>query len=149
MVVEPDSRKVTSGIWTMLKTLLFSTVMVAEAILGATVFVPPSAYSPTPTSTPTTPALTPTPQSLAHHTLRTLAHLAFVLTQFGGVTTTATAEFPQLKRTFYIALDVLADGGGALAAELVRGLCEEGACFPSHGEIWVLLADGTLTAQMR
>jgi len=49
----------------------------------------------------------PTHSSLALSTLRTLSHLSFVITKFGGVTSTSSAGFAELKRVFYTALDVL------------------------------------------
>jgi hypothetical protein len=65
--------------------------------------------------------LRPSPSSLARarQTLRTLSHLAFVISQFGGVTTTGTGatEFPQLKKAFYIALDFVGVGAGTGEAE--------------------------------
>ena len=49
----------------------------------------------------------PTHSSLALSTLRTLSHLSFVITKFGGVTSTSSDGFAELKRVFYSALDVL------------------------------------------
>lgn len=40
--------------------------------------------------------------------LHTLSHLSFVLSQFGGVSSTASeGGFPELKKVFYTALDIL------------------------------------------
>jgi len=83
----------------------------AEAVLSASVFTPPRPYG-------------LTPASLALQVLQTLSHLSFVISQFGGVTTT-TQGFEQLKKTFYLALDILAqgDGDGAKAEAYVQQVC--------------------------
>jgi len=96
--------------WTTLKTMLFSTIMVADAALSAAVFVPPSMYN------------SSTPSTLALMTFHTLSHLSFVISQFGGVTTTSTQEFPELKKTFYLALDILAESREE-SERYVRELC--------------------------
>ncbi|KAJ6557285.1 hypothetical protein DFH09DRAFT_1317424 [Mycena vulgaris] len=85
-------------VWTTLKTLLFANIMIADAALSSAVFVPPAAYS----------VVGPTPSTLALTVLHTLSNLSFVISQFGGVTTTATPGFVELKETFYLALDILA-----------------------------------------
>jgi hypothetical protein len=72
--------------------------MLAEAVLSASVFIPPQHHE-------------LTPASLALQVLQTLSHLSFVIFQFGGVTTT-TQGFEHLKKTFYLALDILAQGDG-------------------------------------
>lgn len=72
--------------------------MLAEAVLSASVYLPPG-------STYITPA------SIALQILDTLSYLSFVISEFGGVTTT-TQGFEHLKKTFYLALDVLAQGDG-------------------------------------
>ena len=85
--------------------------MVAEATLSASVFIPPRPYE-------------LTPASLALQVLETLSHLSFIISQFGGVTTT-TQGFEHLKKTFYLALDILAqgDGDGSIAEAYVRQVC--------------------------
>jgi hypothetical protein len=107
----PDSKNFTKSIWTTLKTLLFSNIMLSEAILSASVFIPPRTHG-------------LTPASLALQVLHTLSHLSFVISQFGGVTTT-TQGFEHLKKTFYLALDILAqgDGDGSKAEVYVRQMC--------------------------
>jgi len=98
-----------------LKTLLFSTIMLAEAVLSAAVYLPPQLSG-------------ITPATLALQTLNTLSHLSFVISQFGGVTTT-TQGFEHLKKTFYLALDILADSDsefgkvGAKAEAYVQQAC--------------------------
>lgn len=72
--------------------------MLAEAVLSASVFIPPQPFD-------------ITPASLAIQILHILSHLSFVISEFGGVTTTARG-FEHLKKTFYLALDILAQGDG-------------------------------------
>jgi hypothetical protein len=94
----PDSKNITKSIWTTLKTLLFSNIMLAEAVLSASVYLPPESSH-------------ITPATLATQVLQVLSHLSFVVSEFGGVTTT-TQGFEHLKKTFYLALDILAQGDG-------------------------------------
>ncbi|TFK39012.1 hypothetical protein BDQ12DRAFT_604733 [Crucibulum laeve] len=116
--ISPDSKDLTKSIWTTLKTLLFSNIMLADAVLSTVVFIPP--LSP--------PHSHVTPSTLALQVLRTLSHLSFVISQFGGVTTTSQG-FEALKKTFYLALDILAQGdsdsgvSGAKANAYVRESC--------------------------
>lgn len=107
----PDSKNFTKSIWTTLKTLLFSNIMVAEAVLSASVFIASRLHE-------------PTPASLALQVLQTLSHLSFVISQFGGVTA-PTQGFEHLKKTFYLSLDILAqgDGNGSKAEAYVRHVC--------------------------
>nr|GAT50578.1 predicted protein [Mycena chlorophos] len=83
-------------VWTTLKTFLFAHIMVAEAALSVLAYVPPSAYS--------------SPSSLALPVLHTLHRLSFVVSQFGGVSTAAQPGFAELRKAFYLALDLLAEG---------------------------------------
>jgi hypothetical protein len=79
--------------WLALKTLLFTTIMISTACLNTLLHTPP--------------AKTGIHSTLALTTIRTLFHLSFVLSQFGGVTTTASSGFPELKQAFYLALDMI------------------------------------------
>lgn len=88
---EPES---TALPWLRLKTLLFSTIMIAESVLSSIIYVPP-------TSTTTSIALT---------TLFALSHLAFVIQQFGGITASGDG-FKELKKAVYLALDIIASQG--------------------------------------
>lgn len=97
--IAPDSKDLVKSIWTMSKTFLFVCVMLSEAVLSALIFLPPQPCD-------------ITPATLALQTLYTLSHLSFVISQFGGVTTTSQG-FEQLKKTFYLALDILAQSEGA------------------------------------
>ena len=85
--------------------------MLAEAVLSAFVFIPPRPHK-------------LTPSSLALQILETLTHLSFVISQFGGVTTT-TQGFEHFKKSFYLALDILAqgDGNGSKAEAYVKQVC--------------------------
>ena len=87
-----------------MKTFLFSNIMLAEAVLSASVFIPPR---------PPHHKFIITPSSLALQVLHTLSHLSFVISQFGGVVATSnnTEGFEHLKKTFYLALDILAHQG--------------------------------------
>ncbi|KAF5374139.1 hypothetical protein D9615_008886 [Tricholomella constricta] len=95
------TRDLSKATWLLLKTFLFSTVMIADGVLGAIVYVrPPQASTGTQV----------TPQTLAQSTLQTLSHISFVVSQFGGVTATATSDdpgFTELRKVFYLALDIL------------------------------------------
>ncbi|KAG6889886.1 hypothetical protein C0995_013861 [Termitomyces sp. Mi166 len=100
--VASDTKDTYKSIWLMLKTLLFSIIMVSDSALAATVYVRPQALS------PNEPQVTP--HMLAKSVLQTLSHLSFVVSQFGGVTATATGADPgfvELRKAFYLALDVL------------------------------------------
>ena len=107
----------TKSIWTTLKTFLFSNIMLAEAVLSASVFIPPTPR----------PLTKLSPSSLALQVLQTLSHLSFVISQFGGVVTTNNVQgFEHLKKSFYLALDILAhgDGDGSKPAEsYVQEVC--------------------------
>lgn len=72
--------------------------MLTDSVLSAAVYLPPQSFG-------------ITPASLALQTLHILSHLSFVISEFGGVTTT-TQGFEQLKKTFYLGLDILAQGDG-------------------------------------
>src|ERR1700733_12093565 len=93
-------------VWLLLKTLLFSTVMVAEGVLENIIFFKPS-------HSRHQDKFYVTARSLAESVLRTLFHLSFVVSQFGGVTVTAAGEttgFSELRKVFYLAIDIFASG---------------------------------------
>lgn len=117
----PDSRELATKIWTILKTLLFMTVMLSQSVLSTITYSRPvssSAASPD-------PERFATHSSLALSTLRTLSHLSFVITKFGGVTSTSGVGFAELKRVFYSALDVLSADVEA-SETFVKGLNTHG-----------------------
>ena len=80
--------------------------MVTEAGLSGLVYVPP--------------ALGHMAPSFALAVLRSLSHLAFVIQKFGGA---GHGSFPELKRAFYLALDILAVHE-AESEHFVQQLCE-------------------------
>ena len=115
------ARETLTQAWGVLKTILFVAVMVQQSIVNAMVYLPP----PSPKSLS---SLEPdvTPASLARLLLQSLSNLSFVITKFGGVTSTArTSVFPQLRRLFYSALDVLSTNHPA-SEKFVIALCQTG-----------------------
>ncbi|KAF8133976.1 hypothetical protein EV363DRAFT_1214665 [Boletus edulis] len=105
--IAPETRPLTTSIWTILKTLLFCTIMITEAGLSTSVYIPP--------------AFSHSSAALALITLRTFSHLAFVIEKFGGA---GHGAFAELKRGFYLALDVLANNADE-SEQFVKGLCDE------------------------
>jgi hypothetical protein len=90
-------------VWWLLKTFLFSTIMVSDGVLGSVVFAKPHSRN-------NQDMLGSTARSLAETVLRTLYHISFVVSQFGGVIATAASEDPgfiELRKVFYLAVDVL------------------------------------------
>ncbi|VDC04494.1 unnamed protein product [Peniophora sp. CBMAI 1063] len=116
--ISPESRDTATQLWTALKTQLFATVMVSQAVLGSIV------YSHRPDSLVTELSAA----SLALGTLETLRHLSFVISKFGGV----EGGFGELKSAFYSALDILSVDA-SLSNELVRGMSVADSEGPSTG----------------
>ncbi|KAH9841383.1 uncharacterized protein C8Q71DRAFT_803106 [Rhodofomes roseus] len=112
--VSPESRELLAQMWNLLKTQLFTTIMLCQAILSTVVFVPPPGVTPA--------SSTSSPHSLSSAVLRTLSRLSFVVHQFGGVTASG-GGFPELKRVFYMALDVLASDPSE-SERFVAELCQ-------------------------
>ncbi|KAH9989689.1 hypothetical protein BJV74DRAFT_922453 [Russula compacta] len=105
--IAPESRQVAANIWTVLRTLLFTTILLSQSILSTITYTRPLS-SAVASHRPRQPFThLPTHSSLALSTLSTLSRLSFVITKFGGVTSTSTAGLAELKRVFYSALDVL------------------------------------------
>jgi len=88
-----------TDVWKALKTLLFSQVMISQTILVQMRYIEPSLYS---------DELELRPSSIARSILRSLHHLSFVISQFGGIV--SGAGFKELKRTFYMAIDIIDAG---------------------------------------
>lgn len=65
------------------------------------------------------------PPSLALTILNALSKLSFIISQFGGVTSTSQGGFSELKRVFYSALDVLSVDA-AVSEKFVMELCSRG-----------------------
>ncbi|KAF9649000.1 hypothetical protein BDM02DRAFT_3095428 [Thelephora ganbajun] len=119
--IPESARETLTQAWGVLKTILFANVMVQQSIITAAIYLPPPLSK-------TTSSLESdvTPASLAWVLLRTLSNLSFVITKFGGVTSTARASiFPQLRWLFYSALDVLSTNQAASEKFVVR-LCQTG-----------------------
>ncbi|KAI0917380.1 hypothetical protein AcW2_007517 [Taiwanofungus camphoratus] len=120
-VIASESRELIAQLWSILKTLLFTVIMISQSILSTVVFVPsPAAAS---SSSSNVSADVPSAFSLALIVLRTLSHLSFVVSQFGGVISTSASDFPELKRTFYMALDVLS-ASPSESERFVLDLCD-------------------------
>lgn len=102
-----DAREVTTAIWATLKTLLFSVIMITEAGLSALVYIP------------STSAILLSTSTLAVVVLQALSHLSFVIAEFGGA---GYGAFDELKRLFYLALDVLGNDVTE-SNEYARHLC--------------------------
>jgi hypothetical protein len=95
---ERETRTLSTEIWKVLKTLLFSHLVVSQAILLSIQYLDPLLAG---------NGLDLGPSSIACSTLRSLHHLSFVISQFGGVASSAES-FKELKRVFYMALDIVA-----------------------------------------
>ncbi|KAF8629292.1 hypothetical protein AX15_003525 [Amanita polypyramis BW_CC] len=93
--IESTSRSATKDLWSILKTFLFSTVMIAQALLNTVIYAPPHLFAPS-----------IRPQDLSIQVLNTLYHLSFVVSEFGGIAPDS-GSFSELKRTTYLALDIL------------------------------------------
>jgi hypothetical protein len=87
--------------------LLFTTIMLSQSILSTITYSSPPSSALPPLDSMRSFAHLPSHSSLALSILRTLYQLSFVITKFGGVTSTSSAGFAELKRVFYSALDIL------------------------------------------
>jgi hypothetical protein len=128
--IPESARETLTQAWGVLKTILFVTVMVQQSVITATIYLPPP-------SSKIMSSLEPnvTPASVACTLLQTLSNLSFVITKFGGVTSTArTSVFPQLRRLFYSALDVLSTSQAA-SEKFVIGLCQPGKHNPTSSKV--------------
>ncbi|RDX49946.1 hypothetical protein OH76DRAFT_499277 [Lentinus brumalis] len=117
-LADDNTREIATATWQVLKTLLFTTLMVLQSILSTVVFVP----GPQSTASSSASPLTSSPYATALDALHTLSHLSFVMPQFGGVASTSEGGLPELKRAFYMALDVLS-ASEAEAGRFVQELC--------------------------
>ncbi len=117
---DEGSREIATATWSILKTLLFTTLMLSQSILSAVVFIPSpheeNAYSPS--------LGYASPYGIALDVLHILSHLSFVMPQFGGVASTSESGLPELKRAFYMALDVLSASENE-ADRFVEELCHD------------------------
>ena len=85
-------------LWTILKSLLFSTLMIQQATLDVVLFLHP------------VKGFTVTASSICRRILQTLSSLSFVIEKFGGLASNDgdRSSFPELKKVFYTAVDILA-----------------------------------------
>lgn len=114
-------REILTEAWGVLKTILFVTVMVQQSVITATIYLPQPSIKIMSSLEPDV-----TPASVTWTLLQVLSNLSFVITKFGGVTLTArTSAFPQLRRLFYSALDVLSVNQAA-SEKFVLFLCQSG-----------------------
>ncbi|RPD77986.1 hypothetical protein L226DRAFT_544371 [Lentinus tigrinus ALCF2SS1-7] len=118
---DDSTREIATATWQVLKTLLFTNLMVLQSILSAVVFVP-RPYGEQSGGPPSAPPTSPSSYTIALDALHTLSHLSFVMPQFGGVASNSESGLPELKRAFYMALDVLS-ASEAEAGRFVQELC--------------------------
>ncbi|KAI0320160.1 hypothetical protein OF83DRAFT_656818 [Amylostereum chailletii] len=103
--IAPESRELATTLWTVLKTFLFTAVMISLSPLTTALYNrPPPVLRGNLTGVAVGPV---TPSTLALTTLNILSHLSFVISKFGGVTATAETGFSELKKVFFTALDLL------------------------------------------
>ncbi|TDL23183.1 hypothetical protein BD410DRAFT_858264 [Rickenella mellea] len=113
-LVAIHSRETTTELWTVLKTLLFSVVMVSQTILSTVVFDSAGLAHPD----------VLTDAEFAMNVLWMLSHLSFIISKFGGVVVTGQSHradgFKELKKVFHTALDVLSADKGQSEAFVQR-----------------------------
>lgn len=114
----PETQVIATSLWSVLKTLLFTTVRLVDRVLNTLLF----AQQPLARSPSASPHFTAF--ELTRLSLRTLSHLSFVLPRFGGVSSTASSALPELLKTFYTALDVLSSDP-VESGQFVREACSE------------------------
>lgn len=130
-IAEGVTREIATATWQVMKTVLFTTLMILQSILSTVVFVPHphgERYAP---SSSTSAA--PSPYAIALEALHTLSHLSFVMPQFGGVASTSEGGLPELKRAFYMALDVLS-ASEVEAGRFVQELCRHSGTTTAKGK---------------
>nr|VWO96328.1 Carnitine acetyl transferase [Ganoderma boninense] len=126
---DDGSREIATATWSILKTLLFTTLMLSQSILSAVVYIP----SPQSSSAFSSSSETSSPYGMALDVLHVLSHLSFIMPQFGGVASTSDSGLPELKRAFYMALDVLS-ASETEADRFVEALCHaEGTAGKGKG----------------
>ena len=121
--VDDATRDIASATWSILKTILFTTLMLSQSVLSAVVFVPNLHDS---------PGSTMSPYAIALEILHTLSHLSFIMPQFGGVASTSEG-LPELKRAFYMALDVLSESQEEACRFVEELHCVDGASGKGKG----------------
>ena len=122
--LDEASRKITEKIWMVLKTHLFSTLMLQQAILEIILYQSPSSSA---------LANSYSASYLTSTILNILSSLSFVIYSFGGVAA-GPAEggtgpsFPELKKVFYMSIDILSTDAAESKA-FVHGLIDDADAF--------------------
>ncbi|KAG8941565.1 hypothetical protein FRC04_004146 [Tulasnella sp. 424] len=98
--IAPDTRPILTGLWHVLKSMLFSSIMIAQSILLAISFEP---FPPQLRLKPETH-----PHAISASVISMFLHFSFITSKFGGGLTAHGGGFPEQKRVFYGMLDVLA-----------------------------------------
>ncbi|ELU44932.1 Mon1 domain-containing protein [Rhizoctonia solani AG-1 IA] len=116
-LLAPETQRVTALVWHMLKTILFTTVLISQSVLDTIIY-----YS---------DVVSREGKLLARGILMALCRLSFVSTKFGALTAEG-GGFSEMKRAFFGALDVLAfnyddkdNTGDRSCVELVANLSIE------------------------
>lgn len=136
MIEAPETRKLLTEMWTVLKTVLFTTIMIVQSVLTNLVYIPQPeniSASQEQESSPFTFSLT---------ALHIFSNLSFILPQFGGVTSTAQGGLPELKKVFYTALDILS-ADVAESRRFIRELAEATlqGTLPSPSETQIVIRE--------
>ncbi len=100
--------------------MLFTVIMIVQSVLSNLVYVPQ------PESVSASRESESSPFAFSLSVLHLFSNLAFILPQFGGVTSTAEGGLPELKKVFYTALDILS-ADPAESRRFVRELSEANA----------------------
>ncbi|GJJ06969.1 hypothetical protein Clacol_001166 [Clathrus columnatus] len=109
--IDDSSKPISTDIWKILKTLLFSQLMVLQTILASLIYFKPSTFPPHISAA-----------AIAHTILRSMHNQAFIISQFGGIAAISDG-FKELKRVVYSTLDVIAaDSNSNQQADLIDHL---------------------------
>ena len=98
-----------TDVWSILKTLLFSNLMISQSILNSLIYYPQASTPPTFTG------------SIAQSVLRVLVNLSFIISKVGGLSSTTSVV--ELKRCFYTAVDCFSIEGSK-CNDYVIELCQ-------------------------
>ena len=104
LLSEEPTKALTTEIWKIFKTLLFSTVLVSQSFLTVIKFHRPPAPLPSIAFVPSQPW---SPHALAARVLSLFNHLAFISSKMGSGTTSSGGGFTEQKRAYFTALDIL------------------------------------------
>lgn len=131
LIVAAEVQKLTGSLWTIFKTLLFTSVMITQSVLSAVLYTAPPTV-PSSESKAREDDHSPLASTVALSVLQIFSNLSFVISQFGGVTSQTEGGFTELRRTFYTALDVLSADVDASETYVRQMASREGrlAIFP-------------------